>query len=716
MSVLFYHRVADTCPNPWSIGTAEFASQIHGCKDRFDLISLEELQRRSRAGASFRPSLSVTFDDGYAENCGFAIPLLLRLRIPCTYFVTLGNVLTGAPFRHDTDRQCPLPINTIEELRAMADAGIEIGLHTRNHFDFSSSARSGPVDAGRLRCEIIDAASELAHWIGRPVRYFAFPYGMPEQLTPAAIQATIDAGMIGFCSAFGGYNFPGQDAFHIRRFHGDPDTGRFLNWISFDAKKVKREPAIVSPAPPAPPVTTESPTALGRAGELGAAGEPGQLAARRPLRALFVITSMPVGGAETLLVNLIDQFDPKRIIPEVVCLKEPGPLGEQISSRHRLHHGLIGGKFDLSVLPRLTRLFRERAADAVITVGAGDKMFWGRLAAKVARVPVIASALHSTGWPDGIGRLNRLLTPCTDAFIAVAEHHGDHLVRREGFPPRKVAVIRNGIDCERFKPDANAASEIRAELGLPPESRLVGIVAALRPEKNHRLFVDVASQIAQGPNGPQTHFLIVGDGPERSTIEGLIADAGLQRQVHLLGTRHDTPRIVAALDTFLLCSQNEASPVSILEALAAEVPVVATDVGSVAESVREGETGFLVACDDRETMARRVKSLLCDEALRRRMGIRGRQWVMQTGSLEQMVDGYTKLIERLYTAKWCGLDFPAPVAVSPPLSVSAPVSCSRDPSIAQSPDRSSPTSTMVSPAAISSWPDTSSLSTTVPGK
>ena len=101
----------------------------------------------------------------------------------------------------------------------------------------------------------------------------------------------------------------------------------------------------------------------------------------------------------------------------------------------------------------------ERQIDAVVTVGAGDKMFWGRLAAYFARVPVIASALHSTGWPDGIGRLNRWLTPITDAFIAVADTHGQFLIDQERLPPEKVFVIPNGVDTSRFVPVFRGPSE-----------------------------------------------------------------------------------------------------------------------------------------------------------------------------------------------------------------------------------------------------------------
>ncbi|MEO1619002.1 MAG: glycosyltransferase, partial [Planctomycetota bacterium] len=228
---------------------------------------------------------------------------------------------------------------------------------------------------------------------------------------------------------------------------------------------------------------------------------------------------MPVGGAETLLVNMLRRMDPNVIRPEVICLKEPGPLGEAIADEFPVHSDLIKSKWDLGVVVRLARLLRKRKTDAVITVGAGDKMFWGRLAACLARVPVIASALHSTGWPDGVGRLNRLLTPITDAFIAVADSHGEFLREFERFPEQKVHVIRNGVDCDHFQSNAEHYASVRTELQLPPNTPLIGIVAALRSEKNHELLIRAAAELRD--QHPDLHWLVIGDGPERTKIETL---------------------------------------------------------------------------------------------------------------------------------------------------------------------------------------------------
>jgi glycosyltransferase involved in cell wall biosynthesis len=364
---------------------------------------------------------------------------------------------------------------------------------------------------------------------------------------------------------------------------------------------------------------------------------------------LFVQTSMPVGGAETLLVNLVRRLDKRRFAPEVVCLKERGPLGERLAEEgYPVHHGLLSGKFDLRVMPRLVSLCRRRGIRAVVTVGAGDKMFWGRLAAKRAGVPVIASALHSTGWPDGVGRLNRWLTPVTDAFIAVAEPHGRFLVEFERFPEARVCVIPNGVDVERFAPGPHAV-RVRQELRVGAATPLVGILAALRPEKNHELFLGMAKRVLR--KAPEAVFVVIGDGPRRADLERLADGLGMAPSLRFLGNRDDIPEVLRALDVLTLTSHNEANPVSILEGMACGKPIVATDVGSVAQSVHEGRTGHLTPPGDEALFAERVAGLLLDPLRARAWGDAGRKHVVETASLDVMVRGYERLLTDVYQSK-----------------------------------------------------------------
>jgi peptidoglycan/xylan/chitin deacetylase (PgdA/CDA1 family) len=233
---LLYHRVADTHPNSWTIDRDRFRYQMDWLKNNFELVTLSEAQRRIAAGKNIRPTLCVTFDDGYAENCDFAIPWLIENQIPVTYFVTTDNILTGSPFPHDVERGHSLPPNTVEEIQQMAAEGIEIGAHSRTHADLGAN-----LTDDELRSEITGSKRDLEAILGRPVNYFAFPYGLHQNMTTAGFRIAYEAGFAGVCSAYGAYNMPGDDSFHIQRIHGDPQWSRFINWLTVDPRKLHKQ-------------------------------------------------------------------------------------------------------------------------------------------------------------------------------------------------------------------------------------------------------------------------------------------------------------------------------------------------------------------------------------------------------------------------------------------------------------------------------------------
>jgi glycosyltransferase involved in cell wall biosynthesis len=263
---------------------------------------------------------------------------------------------------------------------------------------------------------------------------------------------------------------------------------------------------------------------------------------------------------------------------------------------------------------------------------------------------VILSALHSTGLPDHVEWPNRLLAPISDGFIGVAEAHGRSLTAAEGCPRDKVFVIPNGVDVERFQPRLPSES-LRAQLGLPAEAPVAGIVAALRPEKNHELFLRVAARVREVI--PEAKFLVIGDGPRREMLQSLAGELNLGGAVLFLGTRADVPELLSLLDVHVLTSHMEASPVSILEAMACGKPNVAPRVGSIPETLIDGQHGLLVNPGDEEAFAARVVELLNGPLRAAALGNAARQRVLENYSLERMVEGYEELIERIYRAK-CG--------------------------------------------------------------
>ena len=200
-----------------------------------------------------------------------------------------------------------------------------------------------------------------------------------------------------------------------------------------------------------------------------------------------------------------------------------------------------------------------------------------------------------------------------------------------------------------------ATEALCRQLGLPPDAPVVGIVAALRPEKNHALFLRAAARVRRTVSGAR--FLLVGDGPQRGELESLAASLDIGEVAHFLGTRSDVPELLSLIDVLALSSHIEANPVSILEAMAAEKPVVATRVGSVDKAVHDGQTGYVVAPGSEEELASRLVELLRDRFRAATFGRAGRRHVVEHASIERMVSGYEELLEEIYGRKT--LAFPA---------------------------------------------------------
>ena len=223
--ILIYHRIADVSPNDWTASTQQVSRQVDWLRRNFDLVSLAEAQTRVAAERNDRPAVSITFDDGYGDNCRFALPLLASLDIPCTYFISTRHILDDQPFPHDVAAGRPLLPNTPAEIRALADAGVEIGGHTRHHVSL------GPdCDEATFFSEIVAGKREVEQLSGRAARFFAFPYGQHVNMCPRAFEIVREAGYEAACSAYGGYNFAGDDPFHLQRIHVDNDLVRLQNW------------------------------------------------------------------------------------------------------------------------------------------------------------------------------------------------------------------------------------------------------------------------------------------------------------------------------------------------------------------------------------------------------------------------------------------------------------------------------------------------------
>ncbi|MCC6508591.1 MAG: polysaccharide deacetylase family protein [Pirellulaceae bacterium] len=233
IAILFYHRVADTHPNPWTISRKNFSQQLDWLERHFDIVTLREAQNRIQSRFNNRPTVALTFDDGYAENCDFAMPELARRKLPATYFVATHPVASGEPFVHDAQLHSPLRTNTIAEIQALHRQGFEIGAHTQHHVDIG-----GLTDYDQVRDEIVGSIEQLNRWGVGPIRYFSFPYGLPENTSQYAIDLLASYGMSGFCTAYGAWNWPDSRGYHLRRIHADPGMQTLKSWLTLDPRKL----------------------------------------------------------------------------------------------------------------------------------------------------------------------------------------------------------------------------------------------------------------------------------------------------------------------------------------------------------------------------------------------------------------------------------------------------------------------------------------------
>jgi glycosyltransferase involved in cell wall biosynthesis len=340
--------------------------------------------------------------------------------------------------------------------------------------------------------------------------------------------------------------------------------------------------------------------------------------ARRP-RVLIVITLAEVGGAQTyvgqLLPALTEDFD------VALAASGHGPLrdaAEDAGVRFLPLRNLrrpVNPLRDLLALFELISLMRRERPD-IVHANSSKAGVLGRLAAVAARVPIRIFTVH--GWafkaysgPASWAYLwaDRLASRWTTLTICVAEHERLNGIAARTCRSERTVVIPNAVD---------VAAVPRAELdgGTP---RLIA-VGRLKPPKD---FATLTRALADLPSG-SFDARIVGDGPQRLELEADVAQLGLAGAVRLLGERADVPQLLAAADVFVLSSASEGLPLSIEEAMAAGLPVVASAVGGVPEIVVDGETGFLVPPGDSERLAEALRLLLADPGLRRRMGAAAR--------------------------------------------------------------------------------------------
>jgi len=387
------------------------------------------------------------------------------------------------------------------------------------------------------------------------------------------------------------------------------------------------------------------------------------LVASRSMRVLLVITGLATGGATNVVLDIARHFKDQPGF-DLELLTGPIPRGrndmthlaEELGIPTRVIPSLINHInpiVNMKALADLRRIMVEGKYDIVHTHSSVAGVV-GRLAALAAGIPVIIHHVHGWGLHDGMSgwtrrlylTLERFCAKFTDRIITVAEPDIQKGLNQGIGKKDKFTLINNGIDLEKFRQDVDA-QQVRSELGLDPECKLVGMVGRLDEQKNPLDLIRAAAIVTK--SYPKVQFLVVGDGSLRPDCERLINELNLKDKFFLLGFRNDVPRILPILTITAMSSLWEGLPLAFLEAMSAGKPIVANDIDGASDVVVNGETGFLVTPRQPQEMAGRILALLNDETLCNEMGRVARQR-SDYYSLPRMLGKIESLYKELHSA------------------------------------------------------------------
>jgi glycosyltransferase involved in cell wall biosynthesis len=381
------------------------------------------------------------------------------------------------------------------------------------------------------------------------------------------------------------------------------------------------------------------------------------------IKIVYFIGSLRLGGAEKQVVELALGLDRSIYDIEIVCINQGGPMVDMVRASgvpvHIIEVSLPYGKYNprsyIHVMKSLHRIYRhiKESGPDIIHGYLFTAYIVGILCGIWAGVPILVSSRRSLGFfkQDKAWRqiIENYVNWKTEAILVNSKSVWDDVIKREKHCEGKIHLIYNGVDLEKFKP-RRGDPEIRKQWRLNREDLIVGVVANLIHYKGHMEILDVAALLKQ--DFPNLKFVFVGrDGGMQSQIEKNRDVLSLDKQVILAGSREDVERIIPIFDILLLASHEEGFSNVLLEGMACGKAIVATNVGGNPESVRDGETGFIVPARNPVKMAEALKKLLYDCALREKFGNAGRRRVEEHFSREKLIENMDAFYRKIYSVK-----------------------------------------------------------------
>lgn len=360
-----------------------------------------------------------------------------------------------------------------------------------------------------------------------------------------------------------------------------------------------------------------------------------------PIRVAFFIDDLGIGGTQTWLTLLVRALATRGFEMKVFCMRaiaHPENLRRlrpyasvEVIGEARLR-GVVG-------LVYLARVLRRWPADVVQTALPTSDMV-GRALGRLTRVPVIFSSVRTRGLEKPAWQLwlDRRTARWAHAVVFNNPEGVGIAVEREGVLPSQVVYIPNAVEVTSAK---RPSRDVREEHHTPEDARVIGTVARLHPQKGHedllRAFAIVSRSV------PEAVLWLVGEGACRTTLERTVVRLGIEAKVRMLGARTDVPDLLGAMDLFALASRWEGMPNALMEAMAAGLPVVASDVDGVRELIRQGETGWRVPAGDPQAMAEALLSVLRDGDRAVRVGLAAQGYMQERFSIDRMAEAFAAL-------------------------------------------------------------------------
>jgi glycosyltransferase involved in cell wall biosynthesis len=313
---------------------------------------------------------------------------------------------------------------------------------------------------------------------------------------------------------------------------------------------------------------------------------------------------------------------------------------------------------DLLALGKLVRLLRRLRPDLVHTHTAKAGAL-GRVAARLAGVPIIVHTFHGHVLEGYFSptrtrlflQIERALARITHRIITVSPRVQHDLLARGIGRPDQMEVVPVGLDLARFLDRPASPASLRETLAIPSNAPLLGIVGRLVLIKDHPTLFQALALLQT--HGPAPHLIVAGDGERREALRRLAQDLGLASRIHFLGWRDDLEAILGELDMVICCSKNEGTPVALIEAMAAGVPVLSTDVGGVGDLIVHGETGWLVPSGNPSVLARGIRELLADPRPRAQLVPAARRLALERHHVNGLIQRMDTLYTCLMAAKKC---------------------------------------------------------------